>query len=105
MTDDEQWEKEAAPLFQRARAESGEEPAPARLARARAGVRDRLNVRPSLWPRLSLAGAALALVLAFVVWKRAEPAGGIVVAEGTLQGGALKTGDRVEQGAELTTGA
>ncbi len=106
MTDDERWEKEAAPLFQQARAESAEEPAPAAIARARAGVRDRMAARPALFPKLALAGAIAALAVAFVVWKRLEPSvAGVVVAEGSLQNGALRTGDAIALGAELSTGA
>jgi len=107
VTDDERWEKEAAPLFAEARAESAEQPAAAALARAKAGVRDRMGQRPALLPKLALAGALAALAVAFVVWKRLEPSdgGGMVVAEGSLQNGSLRKGDRIEQGAELEAGA
>lgn len=103
--DDARWRQKGAPLFEQARQQESADVPPAALARAKAGLRERLELgqRPALFPRLALAGALAAVVLAVVVWKRAPEGPSIVVAEGSL--GALHAGDRVVPGVELSSGA
>ena len=103
----EDWDKEAAPLFEQARAElKDEEVPPAALARAKAGLRERIEAGPrtSLAPKLALAGAFALLAVVVVMWKRLEAASGprIVVAEGSV--GPFTAGDDIEPSTLLATG-
>lgn len=105
MSDDKAWEEKARPLFEEARKElEAEAPSPAALARAKAGFRDRLELgrRPSLAPKLALAGAFALAAVAVVMWKRLEQPDGprIVVAEGSV--GGFKTGEEIDSASVLT---
>ncbi len=105
MSDDKAWEEKARPLFEEARRElEAEAPSPAALARAKAGFRERLELqrRPSLAPKLALAGAFALAAVAVVMWKRMEEPRGprIVVAEGTV--GGFKTGEEIDAASVLT---
>lgn len=107
MSDDLRWDREAAPLFEQARAELKDEAVPpAALARAKAGLRERVaqGPRASLAPKLALAGAFALLAVAVVMWKRLEAAAEprIVVAEGSV--GPWGEGDDIAPSTVLATG-
>ena len=107
MSDEQRWDKEGAPLFEQARDELKDEIVPpGALARAKAGLRERIEQGPrtSLAPKLALAGAFALLAVAVVMWKRLESASAprIVVAEGSV--GPFSAGDDIAPSTLLATG-